>query len=126
MTKWLAGLAGVAGLTAALVLPAVQAVLPDTDTAGSVAHVALSADGDKGEDRGQGPPPWANNDHDKSGAKAKGKNDAWKRLSPQARADLMPKLVEQHQQGMKKFAACKEAVRDGCEKPLPPGLAKKL
>ena len=130
MTKWLTGLAGVAGLLAALGVPAIENLLPDT--AVGVGHVALSGDDDEsaddGHDEGQGPPPWANNDRDKTKAKgkAKGKNDAWKQLSPAARADLMTELVKEHEQGMKRFAACQEAGGDDCEKPLPPGLAKKL
>jgi len=123
VTKWLAGLAGVVGLIAALAFSAVQTVLSDTPV--GVAQVAVSADDeDAGEttDEGHGPPPWANNDHDK----AKGKNAAWKALSPKARADLMAKLVTEHRQGMKAFAACQEAGGDDCAKPLPPGLAKKL
>ena len=132
MSKWLAGLAGVVGLMAASVVPAIQTVLPDT--AVGVGHVAVSApddeSADEGHDEGQGPPPWANNDRDKTETKAKGKakgkNDAWKQLSPAARADLMTELVREHERGMKKFAACREAGGDDCEKPLPPGLAKKL
>ncbi len=38
----------------------------------------------------------------------------------------MATLVKEHEQGMKAFAACRDAGGDDCEKPLPPGLAKKL
>lgn len=125
MTTWLAGLAGVVGLIAALVFSAVQTELSDTPV--GVTQIAASADDEgagESTDEGHGPPPWANNDHDK--AEDKGKNAAWKALSPVARADRMAKLVKDHQQGMRAFAACQEAGGDACDKPLPPGLAKKL
>ncbi len=128
------------GLLAALAFAAVQAAL--ADSAVGIANVSLSADDDPADDdpadgeregqergdQGQGPPPWANNDHDKQKAhgKATGGNDAWKQLSPAARADLMTTLVKEHKRGMRTFATCQEAGSSPCEKPLPPGLAKKL
>ena len=36
------------------------------------------------------------------------------------------RLTTQHAKGMKAFGACVEAGRSDCEKPLPPGLAKRL
>jgi hypothetical protein len=87
---------------------------PDDDEA--------DADADDDGDR-TGPPPWAHG----HGAKAqKGSLSAWKALSPSQKASLMAKLVQAHEIGMKKFAACRAAGRDDCVKPLPPGHAKRL
>ena len=41
------------------------------------------------------------------------------------RKATMDRLVHEHAAGMKKFSACVEAGRRDCEKPLPPGLAKR-
>ena len=38
----------------------------------------------------------------------------------------MKRLTTQHAKGMKAFGACVKAGRSDCEKPLPPGLAKRL
>jgi len=38
----------------------------------------------------------------------------------------MARLVKVHEAGMKKFDVCVANGGSGCEKPLPPGLAKRL
>ena len=74
---------------------------------------------------GHGPPSWAQQAHaDK--AKDKAWKDAWKELSPARKADLMKKLAHEHAEGMKAFSYCVEAGRSDCERPLPPGHAKRL
>jgi hypothetical protein len=71
------------------------------------------------DDDGQGPPAWSNAGGNHS------KNDAWKQLSPDAKRDLMADLVSEHKAGMADFTECKRAGGTDCEKPQPPGLAKK-
>ena len=83
-----------------------------------------SADEEKEADRDRGgPPPWAS-------SVAGGKHhavglDAWKRLAPAQREDLMTRLAREHAAGMKSYRACRSDGRADCEKPLPPGLAKR-
>ena len=90
------------------------------------------------------PPPWAHGgEHGVHGKQGKhGKKEgrgadkrAWKKywhnLTPAQRAAKMAELAQAHADEMKKFAACVKAAGDDkskiadCEKPLPPGLAKK-
>jgi hypothetical protein len=82
--------------------------------------------GEKGHDaRGHryGPPPWAHGHRaDKPG---KGALDAWKRLTPAQKAKRMAALSQQHADGMTKWADCVAAGKTGCERPWPPGLAKR-
>ena len=78
--------------------------------------------------RGYGPPSWAHGhgDHDKA-AKQQWK-DAWRALSPTERKQRMRSLAAEHEAGMKEFSACVKAAkgqRGDCEKPIPPGQAKK-
>jgi hypothetical protein len=47
------------------------------------------------------------------------------RGDPPAQARRMQRLARRHAAGMRAWAACTAAGRDGCEKPLPPGLAKR-
>lgn len=74
------------------------------------------------------PPPWA---HGAGRGSDPSWKDAWKVLTPAQRAAKMAELAQRHADGMKKFAACVEAAGDdsaaraSCERPLPPGLAKK-
>ena len=81
-----------------------------------------SARAEQEADRG-GPPPWASSvaggKHHKVGL------DAWKRLTPAQREELMTRLAREHTAGMKAYRACRSDGRTDCEKPLPPGLAKR-
>jgi hypothetical protein len=78
---------------------------------------------------GDGPPSWARGHHGKPGDAWK---QAWKALTPAQRTAKMAELVQQHADGMKKFAVCVKAAGDDasarskCVRPLPPGQAKKL
>jgi hypothetical protein len=85
--------------------------------------------------RGFGPPPWAHwqgrqgqGGEDGAGASWK---DAWRKLTPAQRARKMATLAKTHTEGMRKWADCITAAgndpakRAACEKPLPPGLAKR-
>jgi hypothetical protein len=106
---------------------------PDVPTpaaaAGSDDQTEESSDDDseKGDKtrRGYGPPSWARQGHPGKGTRSAWK-DAWRDLSPAQRSDLMEKLAREHADGMKAFGACVEAARSECEKPLPPGHAKRL
>lgn len=71
--------------------------------------------------RGNGPPPGAH------GPKGDDKawQRAWKKLTPQQRERTMARLAEEHAVGVRAWAKCKAEGREGCEKPMPPGLAKK-
>ena len=83
---------------------------------------------------GLGPPPWANAggrlgaQHGKATQSWK---DDWRALTPAQRAQKMTALSRAHEQGMRKWTRCVRAAgtdtakRRACEKPLPPGLAKK-
>ncbi len=75
---------------------------------------------------GYGPPPWAHGQSSDRAAKHEWKAD-WKALTPGERKARMKELARAHAEGMKEFAACAkqaDSAKD-CEKPLPPGLAKK-
>ncbi len=94
------------------------------------------ADRDKA-DRGHGPPPWAG--RDKAGRDNRGHGKpadddwraAWKALTPAQREARMQALAKAHDEGMQRWLACvtdagtDQAKRKACEKPLPPGLAKR-
>ena len=109
-------------LATAIAVPALRAVLEAAPGAHATVTDEQPADDDEREasDQGHGPPSWAN-----AGGRATGK-EAWKRLPPDERRDLMARLVSEHRDGMRAFEECAQAGRDDCEKPLPPGLAKKL
>lgn len=84
----------------------------------------------RGHDR-LGPPPWAAA-HGRDGAKAdQGWKDRWRALSPAQKARKMEELARAHEEGMRTWTRCVRAAgadtakRNACEKPLPPGLAKK-
>ena len=100
----------------------------DDDGAGTPDKAGKSqkADRDEAHDaRGhrQGPPPWAHG----HGVKKPGKAalEAWKKLTPAGKAKRMATLSQRHADGMKRWAACVAAGRTDCERPLPPGLAKR-
>ncbi len=86
-------------------------------------HASAGDDDERAETGETGPPPWA---HGHAGKQGHGPGAAWKALSPTQRSDLMKRLTTRHAQGMKAFGACVKAGRSDCEKPLPPGLAKRL
>lgn len=86
------------------------------------------------DNEGLGPPPWA---HAGGGLGAQRGNaaqswkDDWRALTPAQKTQKMAVLTRAHEQGMRKWSRCVRAAgtdsakRRACEKPLPPGLAKK-
>jgi hypothetical protein len=88
------------------------------------------------DDEKSDPPAWSNaggggreDKADKQSKEAKqdkqAKHDAWKALAPAEKRELMSGLVREHKAGMADFQECRKASGTDCEKPLPPGLAKK-
>ena len=71
---------------------------------------------------GSGPPPWAQ-------AATKMRHQpappAKPKLAAGEHAELMRVLTRRHRVGMQQWSRCRSAGRDECEKPLPPGLAKR-
>jgi len=67
------------------------------------------------------PPPWASHPR---GPRAQA--PVWHDLTPKQRAGKMARLAQRHATAMRKWAACVRAGRTDCERPLPPGLAKRL
>jgi hypothetical protein len=55
----------------------------------------------------------------------RGPGSAWKSLTPAQKAKKMAELSREHADAMKKWADCVAAGQDECERPLPPGLAKR-
>jgi hypothetical protein len=70
-------------------------------------------------------PPWAGGRHGKDRAAKDAWKKQWQKLSPEQRARKSAQLARDHAEGMKRWKACVAAGRDDCEKPWPPGLAKK-
>jgi Spy/CpxP family protein refolding chaperone len=122
---------------AALAVPVVSAMWHEADA--EIGQVTEAAD-DPGKPAGSdespaddqdagpaaernGPPPWARSvtkdKHDERGLAS------WKRLTPEQREDLMTRLARDHRAGMKAYRACRSDGHPNCEKPLPPGLAKR-
>ena len=67
---------------------------------------------------------------DRPGKPSKQWQQGWRDLSEQERDDLMAELAREHATGMRRWAECVGAAEGGadrgdCERPLPPGLAKK-
>ena len=83
---------------------------------------------EKGPDQGpgwrthhrDGPPPWASHPR---GPQAE--VPGWHDLTPTQRAQKMARLAQRHATAMRKWAGCVRAGRTDCERPLPPGLAKR-
>ena len=74
------------------------------------------------EDRGHGPPSWAHGHHAKPGKDAA---KAWQELTPEERSKVMRELAREHRKDMLAWGACVAAAKDDCERPMPPGLAKR-
>lgn len=84
--------------------------------------------------RGHGPPPWAALGH-RGQARGHGADSdwkqAWRELTPAQRERTMADLAKAHAEGMQEWAECVSAAGDdhaqraACERPLPPGLAKR-
>ena len=120
---WLVGVvaAGLVGVVPA----AVAALAEDQPPAGR-------SDDDRDVGQSFGPPPWAH--HGWHQAKDQNKaswKEAWSGLTPEQREQKMTALIKAHTEGMAKWQKCAAAAgedreqRSKCEKPLPPGLAKR-
>jgi len=86
------------------------------------------------EHEGLGPPPRAHAGGRlgaQRGKAAQSWKGDWRALTPAQKAQKMAALSRAHEQGMRKWSRCVRAAgtdtakRRACEKPLPPGLAKK-
>lgn len=133
----ISGLVAAALLVGGLVAAATQAS-HDSDEG---AAVGSSAEARQGHPRGTkvkkppGPPAWAHahKSHPGGGPDRADKawKDAWHAMTPAQREERMTALARAHRQGMRQWAECVAAAgddatqRSGCEKPLPPGLAKR-
>ena len=98
------------------------------DAKNSASHGRKHAD-DKGakgkaerDDMGNGPPSWA---HSKKGKPDKAAREEWRELTPAQRRALIDELISEHAEGMKEWRECVLDERDDCERPFPPGLAKR-
>ena len=104
----------------------------DDQTEGDEQHAAKGKDHDAHAHR-HGPPRWAHghgaNGHGANGhgARQPGKAalEAWEKLTPAQKAKRMAELARVHADGMERWADCVAAGRTGCERPVPPGLAKR-
>lgn len=127
-----------AGLTVTGVVAAVNRPSYDDGALAAATHAAApTAEDDHSHTRKDpGPPPWAHADnHHRHGAKEHGDKSwksTWHMLTPAQREKRMTELAKAHAQGMREWAECVSSgrdqgtKRDACEKPLPPGLAKRL
>ena len=118
-----AGLVLAAGAVSALVVLGDGTAAVATDAADHGSDKGAEKEARDGDDRDTGPPPWA---HGHKELKSHGPGEAWKALTPAQRSALMERLATEHAQGMRAFGRCVAAGRTGCEKPLPPGHAKRL
>jgi len=144
---WFAGLLAIGligGLPSAVAAFTAQQATTGQETARSraVAHEAEPQDSDddgdgdgdgNGDGGGLGPPPWAH--AGQTAARGQGKDSAWKQawhdLTPAQRQKKMKALAKSHADGMAEWGRCVAASAGdqqslaGCDKPLPPGLAKR-
>jgi len=119
-------------LTAAAMLTLGAQASPPAVEAIVVAH----GDTEKAEPRnrgGLGPPAWApaGGQGAHRAEAAQSWKDQWHALTPAQKTRQMAALARAHEDGMRKWRQCvraagtERATRGSCQKPLPPGLAKK-
>jgi hypothetical protein len=151
MRRWVPSLIGttlVGGVLTAVVLIAPNASSLASGSPSGTARTTDSADADSADGtdekadtnenhgRALGPPSWANA-HGRHGngskpSQANDWKDAWQQLTPAQRSNKMASLAKAHADGMRAWGDCvagagKSMVNlEKCEKPLPPGLAKRL
>jgi len=98
------------------------------------AHGSATLVEERRDHDGLGPPPWAHAGGRlgvQRGKAAQSWKDVWRALTPAQRTQKMAALSRAHEEGMRKWTRCVRAAgtdgakRRACEKPLPPGLAKK-
>jgi hypothetical protein len=121
----ISGLVAAALLVGGVVAAATQASRASDD--GATRPAASSAEA-------ADPPGWARahkNHAARPGHADKAWKEAWHAMTPAQRERRMTELGRAHRQGMRQWAECvaaagdDKAQRSECEKPLPPGLAKK-
>ena len=131
---WVTGLGS--GLLACVLTATVLTLQTLDSPPAADATVLARADAEgagRDENGGLGPPPWAN-----AGGVGAQRNkamdswkDDWRALTPAQRTQKMASLARVHEDGMRNWRRCVRAAgtdaekRRACEKPLPPGLAKK-
>ena len=77
-------------------------------------------------DKGHGPPAWAHSKKGKPGKAAREEwREEWRKLTPAQRRTLIDELIREHAEGMKEWRECVLDERDDCERPFPPGLARR-
>ena len=136
-------LAVISGLVAAALLVGgvVAGATQTSRGSGEEAAAGSSAEARQGHSPGTkvkkppGPPAWAHAHKPHSGdgpdRADKAWKDAWHAMTPAQREARMTALARAHRQGMRQWAECVAAAgddatqRSACEKPLPPGLAKR-
>lgn len=120
----------------AVAATAVVAVVDDTAGPDPAGARTVQADDerstqDRGDERRHGPPPWVRGGdaRGKADGKADGKagwKAGWKALTPRQRERRMTRLAQQHADGVRAWSRCVVREGDDCDKPLPPGHAKRL
>jgi hypothetical protein len=86
--------------------------------AGRKSHDSGNVDQDR---EGHGPPAWAQVEKHKSHVSLA----TWKTLTPGQRRGRMAALARKHAVGMRRWGECTSAGREGCVRPVPPGLVKR-
>ena len=127
--RWLTAAVAVA-LTVALVWFAAgpSGEQPRSPAVAAAQHDEAEQRGDEGRKApaGHGPPSWAQG---RGGGHGPGDErawrEAWKGLTSKQREETMSRFAQEHTSGMRAWRTCVSAGRGDCEKPLPPGLAKK-
>jgi hypothetical protein len=132
MRRWIPLSAVVAVALVVGLVGLVALVVRDTPASVSEPVAATASDdptgrGEHHHGEGHGPPPWAGAGHDRDdrGQGHKAWHDAWKAMTPEQREQTMRRLASEHEDGMRAWARCVADGGDDCEKPLPPGQAKK-
>ena len=132
MKRWLVPALVAAVVLAIGVFAAVTSTESGDDTVDTSSQTRKHQDDKAGrvkadnEGKGHGPPSWA---HSKKGKGDKAARDEWREkwreLTPAQRRDVLDRVVREHVEGMKEWRDCVLAESDDCEKPIPPGLAKR-
>lgn len=112
----------------------IAAIVLGLAVAGTVSTAAIAAAGDDPRPAPHSKAPHAQKKAphpEKADRSDPGWKDAWRALTPAQREATMRGLARQHADGMRAWAACAgkagadRSARAACERPLPPGLAKK-
>ena len=121
-------------LAVALVVGVVALAVGVSGSPASVSQPVAAAASDvseppeRGRGDGQGPPSWVGPpsvDGQRGNHGHRAWRDAWKNLTLKQREQTMARFAEEHRVGMRAWARCVADGGDDCQKPMPPGLAKK-